>query len=38
MRGATPGLTMPGEPALARVESLRRTGLPVNDQPQVELT
>jgi hypothetical protein len=38
IRSATPGLTMSGEPALARVESLRRTGLSVNDQPQVELT
>ena len=38
IRSATPGLTMPGEPALARVESLRRTGFSVNDQPQVELT
>lgn len=32
------GLTMPGEFALARVEGIRRTGLTVNDQPQVELT
>ena len=38
IRSATPGLTMPGEPALARVESIRRTGFSVNDQPQVELT
>ena len=32
------GLTLPGEMALARVEGIRRTGLSVNDQPQVELT
>ena len=38
IRSATPGLTMPGDPALARVESIRRTGFSVNDQPQVELT
>lgn len=36
--GSSDGLTMPGESALARVEGIRRTGLTVNDQPQVELT
>ena len=34
----SPDGTMAGEPALARVEGIRRTGLSVNDQPQVELT
>lgn len=39
MRAASSdGLTLPGELALARVEGIRRTGLTVNDQPQVELT
>jgi hypothetical protein len=37
-RPSPDGLTLPGEMALARVESIRRTGLSVNDQPQVELT
>ena len=32
------GLTLPGEFALARVESIRRTGFTINDQPQCELT
>lgn len=39
MRAASSdGLTLPGELALARVEGIRRTGLTVNDQPQVQLT
>lgn len=37
-RPSSDGLTLPGEMALARVEGIRRTGLSVNDQPQVELT